>query len=273
MQHTVAQTAFSFVHFTDTHVMAGGSGNTSASLRQVITVLNTLDPPPAFAVIGGDLVSPDMLDRQRTLRQEDYEPSYRLFQELLRPLACPTYMLLGNHDHRQAFHHVMQTPVPTLTTTHHYSFDYQAYHFITLDTHQPGQQWGYVDTAQLAWLRDDLASHRGQPTLIFLHHHPWPLGLTWLDDMALRNGDAVVEVLRAYPDVRWMICGHVHLDQVIQQDGLTMLTTPSTCFQASKISQQRKILAGPPAFRVIQITGETFSTRVVHLQAADMDTP
>lgn len=261
---------FSFVHFTDTHIMAVGSGETSASLRQVIDVLNTLEPQPAFAVIGGDLVSPDMLERQRTLTPEEYEPSYRLFQELLRPLRCPTYMLLGNHDHRQAFHQVMQTAVPTLDTTHHYSFDYQAYHFIALDTHQPGEKWGYVDAAQLAWLRDDLAAHRGQPTVVFMHHHPWPLGLTWLDGMSLRNSDAVAEVLRTSPDVRWMLCGHVHLDQEVQRDGLTMLTTPSTCFQASKISQQRRFLPGPPGFRVVQISGGTFATRVVHLHAAEV---
>jgi predicted MPP superfamily phosphohydrolase len=132
MEGMAAQADFCFVHFTDTHIMAGGTLrnlDTSASLQRVIEVLNALEPRPAFAVIGGDLVSPDMLDRSRTLTPAEYEPSYHLLRELLRPLQCPTYMLLGNHDHRQAFHQVMQTPVPTLDTTHHYSFDYQGYHF------------------------------------------------------------------------------------------------------------------------------------------------
>jgi Icc protein len=139
---------------------------------------------------------------------------------------------------------------------------------VALDTHQPGQSWGALDSAQLVWLQDDLAAHRGQPTLVFMHHHPWPLGLAWMDAMRLRNGEALVDVLRQYPDVRWMICGHVHLDQAIQRDGLTMLTTPSTCFQISKISQTRKTLPGPPGFRVVQITGGEFSTRVLHLHGA-----
>ena len=56
--------------------------------QRVIAVLNALEPRPAFAVIGGDLVSPDIVDRNRTLTAAEYEPSYRLFQELIRPLQC-----------------------------------------------------------------------------------------------------------------------------------------------------------------------------------------
>jgi len=268
MEGRAAQADFCFVHFTDTHIMAGGTlGNleTSASLQRVIEVINALEPRPAFAVIGGDLVSPDMLDRNRTLMPAEYVPSYHLFLELIRPLQCPTSMLLGNHDHRQAFHQVRQTPVPTLDTTHHYGFGYQGYHFVVLDTHQPGQAGGYLAAAQLAWLQVDLDAHRGQPTLVFLHHHPWPLGLAWIDAMNLSNGAELVGVLRQYPDVRWMICGHVHLDQEIQRDGLTMLTTPATCFQVSKVSQTFKTLPGPPGLRVVSIKGSEFSTRVLHL--------
>ncbi|MBM3223833.1 MAG: phosphodiesterase [Candidatus Tectomicrobia bacterium] len=271
LKNTAAQADFCFVHFTDTHIMAGGPWSrmdTTASLQQVVEVLQALEPRPAFAVIGGDLVSPDMLDRDRILTQTEYEPSYHLLQDILRPLPYPTYMLLGNHDHRSAFHQVMQTPVPSLETTHHYSFDCQGYHFVALDTHQPGEHAGALDSAQLGWLQDDLAAHRGQPTLVFMHHHPWPLGLAWMDEMRLRNGEALVDILRQYPDVRWMICGHVHLDQSIQRDGLTMLTTPSTCFQVSKVSQARKSLPGPPGFRVVYIKGHEFSTRVLHLHGA-----
>src|SRR5262249_57105068 len=112
MEGTAAQADFCFVHFTDTHIMAGGTLghlDTSASLQRVIAVINALEPRPAFAVIGGDLVSPDLLDRNRTLTQAEYAPSYHPFLELLPPLPCLTYMLLGNHAHRPAFHHVMQT--------------------------------------------------------------------------------------------------------------------------------------------------------------------
>ncbi|MEE8287078.1 MAG: metallophosphoesterase [Gammaproteobacteria bacterium] len=274
---TATQADFSFVHFTDTHIMAGGNFSfptgerqfdTSASLQRVIDVINTLEPPPAFAVIGGDLTSPDLLDRSKVLTPEEYEPSYRLLQDLLRPLPCPTYMLLGNHDNRTAFHRVMQTAAVTPDAPHHYSFDHQGYHFIALDSLHPGASWGYLEAPQLVWLRDDLETHRGRPTLVFVHHHPWALGIEWLDQMHLRNGDELWQLLQAHADVRWVICGHVHLDQAIQRDGLTMLTTPSTGFQISKLSQTRKILPGPPGFRLVRVKGLELSTRVLHLHGA-----
>jgi 3',5'-cyclic AMP phosphodiesterase CpdA len=271
-QSVAAQADFSFVHFTDTHIMAGGTYgehrlDTTVCLRRVIAVLNVLEPRPVFAVIGGDLVSPDLLDRSRTLTPEEYEPSYHLLLDVLGMLQCPAYLLLGNHDHRVAFHRVMKHRVPAPDAPHYYSFGYQGYHFVALDSHQPGEPGGYLEASQLAWLQADLDAHRHQPTLVFVHHHPWPLGLAWIDAMGLRNGESLVAVLKQYPEVRGIVCGHVHLDQMIQRDGLTMLTTPATCFQISKLSQTRKILPGPPGFRLIHIKAGELSTRVFHLPA------
>ena len=276
---TAAQADFSFVHLTDTHLMAGGklkarSGawefDTNASLRQVIEAINTLEPRPAFAVLGGDLASPDLLDHDKAVTPEMYDPSYVLLQQLLRPLPCPTYMLMGNHDNRTAFRRVFGSAAPTPEAPHSYSFDYQGYHFIALDSLQPGVAGGYVDATQLSWLRHDLETHRDQPTLVFVHHHPWPLGIAWIDAMHLHNGEEMIQVLRVYPEVRWVVCGHVHTDQVIQRDGITMLTTPSTCVQLSKVSQTPKMFPGPPGFRLIQVKGLALSTRVFHLHGADV---
>ena len=266
-----AQADFCFVHFTDTHIMAGGVHpstqlDTEVCLRQVVDVLQTLEPQPAFAVVGGDLASPDILDREQTLEPEDYIPSYRLLQDILSPLPYPVHMLLGNHDNRQAFHQVMQTGAANGDALHHYSFDHQGWHFVALDSLLPGKPGGQVDAKQLSWLGDDLKAHQGQPTLAFVHHHPLPLGLAWLDAMPLYNGVDLVSVVRQYPDVRWIICGHVHMDNIVQRDGVTMLTTPSTCFQINRLSQTRQeALAGPPAFRLVWVKGEDISTRVIHL--------
>jgi Icc protein len=278
MRNEIAtQADFNFVHLTDTHIMVGGqwkasSGawevDTTASLQQVIEAVNTLEPRPAFAVLGGDLASPDILDHHRIWTPEEFESSYVLLQELLQALPCPTYMLMGNHDNRIAFHRIFGNAVSTPDAPHYYSFDYQGYHFVALDSQQPGAPGGYLDSAQLTWLRQDLEAHRGQPTLVFVHHHPWPLGLAWIDAMSLHNGEELMRLLETYPEVRWVICGHVHTDQVIQRHGVTVMTTPSTCVQVSKISQTPKSFPGPPGFRLVQVKGLALSTRVFHLYGA-----
>jgi Icc protein len=265
---------FRFVHLTDTHIMAGGrwrprSGDfefdTEASLRRVVEAVRALDPAPAFAVLGGDLASPDLLEAGREVTSAEYEPSYRLLAEILAGLPCPVHYLLGNHDDRPAFNRVLRPRAPAPDAAHHYSFDHQGYHFIALDSHEPGQAGGRLGPAQLAWLERDLAGRRGQPAIAFVHHHPWPLGLAWIDAMRLRDGDDLVARLRGHGGVRWLICGHVHLDQAIERDGLTVLTTPSTCIQLPKLSQTPRALPGPPAFRIVDVDGGTLSTRVLHL--------
>lgn len=274
---TAAEGRFRFVHLTDTHIMAGatwraGDGDfefdTEASLRRVVEAVRALDPAPEFAVLGGDLASPDLIDRERSLTPEEYEPSYVLLAEILAGLPCPAYFLVGNHDDRVAFHRVLRTKPATPDAPHYYSFDHRGHHFVALDSQEPGQAGGFLDAAQLGWLRRDLGAHRDRPTILFVHHHPWPLGLQWIDAMALRNGDELTALLGEHPEVRWCICGHVHLDQAVQRGGLTMFTTPSTCVQLSKVSQTRKLLPGPPAFRVVDVAGAMLSTRVLQLQSA-----
>jgi Icc protein len=270
-----AEANFTFVHFTDTHIMAGAKYtsafgwqlDTQKTLERVIRSINTLDPQPQFAIIGGDLASPDLIDRSRRPTPDEYEPSYQVLQQMLTSLNCPVHMLIGNHDDRSAFHRVMQHDVPAPDFPHYFSFNHAGYHFIALDTQEPGKAGGYVDEQQLNWLRNDLHTHRGEPTLAFMHHHAWPIDIEWLDVECIRNGDDVVELFREHGDVRWMICGHVHLDKAVQRDGLIQLTSPSTCFQISKVSQVRKNYAGPPGFRVVRIKELELTSQVLYLHA------
>jgi Icc protein len=270
---------FRFVHLTDTHIMAGGawrprSGDfefdTEASLRRVVAAVRALDPAPAFAVLGGDLASPDLLHRDREVASHEYDPSYRLLAEILSGLPCPIHYLAGNHDDRPAFNRVLRRDAVAPDAPHYYGFDHEGYHFVGLDSHEPRQAAGFLDAAQLAWLAGDLERHRRQRVVAFVHHHPWPLGLAWIDGMGLRNGEELAALLRGHGRAPWVICGHVHLDQVIERNGLTLLTTPSTCIQISKLSQAPKMLPGPPAFRVVDVDGDQLSTRVIHLHGDEV---
>ncbi len=264
--------AFSFVHLTDLHLMAGGrwayqpdgwAVDPAANLRRVIDAVNALEPRPAFAVLGGDLASPDLLDPSRPWTAEEYEPSYRELVDLLRTLPCPIHPTLGNHDNRAAFHRILDTGVADPAEPWSYAFDHGSWHFVVLDTLVPGSPRGRLRPAQLAWLQRDLHGHSERPTMVFLHHPPWPVGLAWIDAMGLENGEALIDVLRRHPGARTIVAGHVHTDTVIQREGFTVLTTPATSVQLSKVSQTPKLLAGPPGFRTFRLDGGTITTRVL----------
>jgi Icc protein len=263
---------FRFVHITDTHVMAdgpwplrnGGEFDTDASLRQVVETVGRLDPAPAFAVLGGDLASPDIRHRERTLTAAEYAPSYARLKEILGGLPCPSHYLMGNHDNREAFNRGLRPEVKPDTPAY-YAFDHGGVHFVALDSHEPGHADGVLDAAQLAWLERDLSAHRQVPTIGFVHHHPWPLGQEWMDTMRLRNGDELMATLERHPQVRCLIGGHVHSEQTIQRGGLTFVTTPSTCIQLSKVSAGGHAFdPGPPGFRVVDVEDGRLSTFVMY---------
>src|SRR5438034_4634356 len=88
---------FRFVHLTDTHIMAGGTWrirggdvefDTDASLRRVVEVVRALDPAPAFAVLGGDLASPDIL------RSEEHTSELQSHSDLV----CRLLLEKKNHQ-------------------------------------------------------------------------------------------------------------------------------------------------------------------------------
>ena len=58
---------------------------------------------------------------------------------------------------------------------------------------------------------------------------------------------------------------HVHQDHEIERGGLTLLTTPATCFQVSRVSQGASIFPGPPGFRLIRVEEQRLSTQVIYL--------
>ena len=263
-----------FVHITDTHIMAGGKWlirgtntefDTDASLCRVVETVRRLDPAPAFAVLGGDLASPDILHRDRSLTPAEYASSYIRLREILAGLPCPAYYLMGNHDNLEAFNVALRPGVPK-DAPGYWALDHDGLHVVALDSHEVGHADGVLDPVQLDWLERDLAAHRPAPTVVFVHHHPWPLGHAWMDTMQLRNGSELMSLLARHTQVRWLIGGHVHSEQTIQRDGLTFLTSPSTCIQLSKLGGPVHFDPGPPGFRVVDVEDGRLSSHVLYVR-------
>jgi hypothetical protein len=73
-----------------------------------------------------------------------------------------------------------------------------------------------------------------------------------------------MSLLGRHAQVRWLIGGHVHSEQMIQRGGLTFLTTPSTYIQLAKVGGPVHFEPGPPGFRVVDVEDGRLSTFVVH---------
>jgi 3',5'-cyclic AMP phosphodiesterase CpdA len=71
------------------------------------------------------------------------------------------------------------------------------------------------------------------PTLVAMHHPPVTLGIPVMDAIAVRPADraALAELLRRSPQVRRIVCGHVHRTAVGAVGGCPVLTLSSTQIQ------------------------------------------
>ena len=248
-----------FVHFTDTHVVAPGvrlrEVDTCRSLERVVEAVNGLSPRPAFVIVGGDLVSPDIpsdsIEGHLDATDAEYEASYAVLRLILARLTVPYHVLMGNHDCRGPFRVTMLPGRAPADERHRYVVDVDSYRVCALDSLDPGKKSGVLGTDQLAWLRERLREAADRHVVIAVHHHAVPIGLERLDVQMLMDADALWDVILEAGNVRGVLCGHVHLQHEEVRHGIPVVTTPSTCFQSSKLFKEKQYLPGPPALRLV----------------------
>jgi Icc protein len=86
-----------------------------------------------------------------------------------------------------------------------------------------------------------------------MHHHPLPMGSIWLDGVALRDSKDFWQIIDAHPEVRGVVCGHVHQAHDQERDGLRFMSTPSTCAQFLPRSDFFALDDRPPGLRWIEL--------------------
>lgn len=246
------------MHMSDAHVLGEPSQEIHGvrpahNLRAAVQYINSLNPTPDFCIHTGDSVS------------EESEKAYLLFKEELASLKIPTYFAIGNHDNRASFRKlVLNDPFPD-ERPYYYDFELHGWHFVVLDSSDPGNISGRIDNAQLLWLEQALRLHPNRSTFVFLHHHPLPLGIPWLDELMLQDSGALIEVLRRAPWVRRVFFGHVHHECHLCLDNLHFAAVPALSFQFSEFAGTERFSSLPPGFRLVHVQGEMIRTLVHRL--------
>lgn len=249
-----------FVQLSDPHIVVPEKqpvfGNdTIAHLRHAVAAVNRLDPAPDFVVLTGDLTN------------DEQPASYAELKAALADLRMPCHLALGNHDDRATFRAVMLDESPPSSAPYYYAFQHEGRRFIVLDSHDDGQVSGYIDDEQAGWLKNILDTAPSIPTIVCMHHHPMPIGVDWLDDLMLRNPEALLSILDAHPCVQAVLCGHVHQPTHIQRGHYAIFTTPALSVQFRReplpppAERPLSIFSpDPPAFRIVEFKNETWHT-------------
>lgn len=247
-----------------------------ASLKAFVAT--ALRDKPDGIIITGDL----------TLNGEKI--SAEKMVQLFAPLAdakIPLYCIPGNHDihdgwarkyqgseqkttpqispedFKKIFSQGYQNALATAPEDLSYSLSINAdYRLILLDSNlytrddsgsQPVTQ-GKLRDSTLKWLREQLeaAKEAKQHSLLFIHHNLLKHNPTVYKGYVLENAETVKKLLKDY-DVPAVFSGHIHAQDIMQEDGLTEIVSSSFAIidhgygvltlSDSKIDYQRKTIS------------------------------
>lgn len=252
--------------FSDLHVMAAGRNHygvdAAAGLERCIAHLAALDTMPDLLVASGDLVDAGTPGEYARLRG------------LLSRLPVPWCLMPGNHDRRaplrQAFagHACLGQCGGNESGRIHYHRDVRGLRIIALDSVIEGRDDGDLDDAQLLWLDALLDQQPQQPALVFLHHPPLATGFSRMDRIALAapGAERLGRIIAGHPQVRAVLCGHLHRSAQAAWHGTLVSVCPSTAFQARLRLGAGKFEASPdepPAYQLHHWDGMALVTHTV----------
>lgn len=213
--------------------------------------LNTFDSfRAAVELIRQRGLNPDLILATGDLSQDASVAAYREFALGVSSLTCPVWWLPGNHDSSVVMQQVFAEFSQFNPAKRGIFGNWQ---LILLDSTVAGKTHGVLSPFQLEFLRQSLAAHPEHHALVLLHHPPFSVGSRWLDQIGVRNPDEFRRIIDEFPQVRAVLCGHVHQEFEQSHNGVLYLTTPSTCIQFTAKQAEFGVEPLPPGIRELSL--------------------
>lgn len=239
MTESRKDTPLRLLQISDTHLHAAADSRmrgvtTYATLLSVLEHVRRDPRWPVHAILAtGDIV------------QDESRAGYERFRATVEPLGVPVLSIPGNHDDPKLMDEVL--------TGGRFQVGGElregSWSVVMLSTFLAGEDAGGLGPVRLQGLRKSLAANSRQHVLVAMHHHPLPMGSTWLDGVALRDSKAFWEIIDSFPNVRVVLSGHVHQASDQQRGSVRFLSTPSTCAQFLPGSDFFALDDRPPGLR------------------------
>lgn len=230
---------FSIAHLSDPHLLAGparvyGAVDAESRLREAITRLGQVDPPPQAIVFTGDLA-----DRGEP---EAYARLRAIVEPAATQIGAQVVWTMGNHDERAAYSQALfgagsEEPQDRV-------HDVDGLRIVALDSTVPGYHHGNLTEDQLAWLADVLATPAEHGTILALHHPPIPLPMIPVAAVIeLEQQERLAAVVRG-SDVRLVIGGHFHYTSWSTFAGVPVSVAASTCYVIDPAPGPERLVSG-----------------------------
>lgn len=257
---------YTVLHLSDTHLLAhdgllGESIAPTLGLERAIERIRTMRPQPDAIVFTGDLT--DLGEPAAYTRLRD------LIEPLAAELGAPVVWAAGNHDERPAMREALldlPASAEPITSVHTVG----GLRIICLDSTVPGWHHGDLDSGQLAWLREVLATPAVEGTVLVMHHPPLPSHVPLFDILELRNQQALAEVI-AGTDVRAILAGHLHYATTGTFAGIPVSVAAATCYTMDLALPPEEVngMDAGQSFNLVHVWEDTITHAVVPVAGAE----
>jgi len=235
-----------FVAINDLHVLGPG---TERIVARAVEQINGLDDI-AFTVVVGDL---------GTLGQED---EMLLAKGALDGLAQPYFCVPGNHDFAPKIDNGYEHYEAAFDRRQwNASESADAWVFLGLDTCNETKSNVTVPPESIAWLRQQVEGLSPETPIALFGHHPFNPNTK---AYRVANAEEVLSVFDEH-NLKLVVSGHYHGNQVEERDGVTFVTT--ACCATTRGNFDKTEERG---FRVYECQGESVSHEFVVVPHRDL---
>ena len=237
---------------TDMHLGAEGEKPQNVDVRQnFLKALDFVaDLKPNGLVLGGDIIN-STADRA----------IYEWVRHRVSALSMPCYVIPGNHDNAAILADVFHNTHDLHGNELYYALPLEGRPVLFLDSSK-----GRFSDEQWEWLREYLVALRDTNVLVMMHHPPLPADVAFMDrKYAFEQSDAFLDLVRALPCHVTVVCGHYHVEKVVQRGNLLALLSPSTFYQLQQETPQFAIDNYQIGIREINLTTHGTNSTVHYL--------
>jgi Icc protein len=231
------------VQVTDTH-LNDREGGTLLGLDTDFTLQHVL------ALVKSEREQIDLVLGTGDISDHGSRRAYQRARDYFGQLAETSVWLVGNHDEREAMVSELGQQGSLVRVV--YAGNWQ---IVLLDSQLPGKVGGELGQAELDWLQCCLtdAAANNLHVLVCLHHQPVEVGSAWIDEQLVADAADFFSVIDDCSAVRGILWGHVHQQIDSERNGVRLMSTPSSCIQFARFSEEFRVDGQSPGYRWLDL--------------------